>query len=274
MVTGHRAIEISSDRMSDGYLQLNICGIQKTEGRECAAYRPQGRMDYHILYLTSGRCIVTKDGENIDIACGHIILFRPHEPQFYKFPAGEKVVSCYLHFTGTGCDEILKRCGLDRSVTFVGQSDSLERAFLNLISEYTLKKPLSSEVCAGILLQFLAYAGRLSLSGEHTVYHEGRIEKICRQMHRDIGKNFTVSHYAKECRLSESRFSHAFKEQTGISPKQYLIKIKIENACMLLENHGYTVSEAAQAVGIDDLNYFSRLIRLYTGHTPGWFRKL
>ena len=267
-------MEISSDRTSDKYLELNICGIQKTAGRECAAFRPNGRLDYHILYLTDGCCVVTRNGAESKIAGGNMILFRPHEPQFYKFPAGENVISHYLHFTGVGCDKLLEQCGLDSPVTYIGKSESLERIFSRLISEYILKRPLASEVCAGILQQFLACAGRRALLGECNVYPEGRIEKICRQMHRDISDNYPISYYAAVCNMSESRFSHAFKEQTGVSPKQYLIKIKIDSACSLLENQGFTIAQAAQAVGIDDLNYFSRLIRLHTGHTPGWFRRL
>ena len=203
-------MEISSNIASDEYLCLNTCGIQITNGKECRAFRPDGRRDYHILYLTSGCCTVERGGKPTEIDSYNMILFRPGEPQFYKFPKNKNIVSLFLHFSGKGCDEILEQCGLDKPVTHIGH---------------------------------------------------------------DIIMNLPVSHYAKQCCLSESRFSHAFKEQTGLSPKQYMIKAKVETACSLLEYQGYSIPDAARAVGIEDLNYFSRLIRAHTNHTPGWFRK-
>ncbi len=272
-LTGDRAIEITSNRVSDEYLQLNCCGIQQNKGKLRAACRPEGRLDYHILYIKEGRCTITRDDKDMVINEGNIILYRPHEPQFYRFSAGENAVSYYLHFSGYGCEDILKKIGLSRPINYVGKSDALERIFLRLTSEYMLKKPLSIEMCTGLLIQFLSCASRLSLTGQRSVNYDTSIERICSQMHRDAGKNYSIAHYAQDCSLSISRFSHLFKEQTGVSPKQYLTKIKVSRACLLLENHGYTIEEAAQAVGIDDKNYFSRLIRQHTGHTPGWYRK-
>lgn len=266
-------MEISSNIASDEYLCLNTCGIQITNGKECRAFRPDGRRDYHILYLTSGCCIVERGGKPTEIDSYNMILFRPGEPQFYKFPKNENIVSLFLHFSGKGCDEILEQCGLDKPVTHIGQNDKLERIFSKLVSEHVLKNPLCEKVCTGLLIQYLAYAGRMAAAGNQGYYPENAIEKICCQMRHDIIMNLPVSHYAKQCCLSESRFSHAFKEQTGLSPKQYMIKAKVETACSLLEYQGYSIPDAARAVGIEDLNYFSRLIRAHTNHTPGWFRK-
>ncbi len=266
-------MEITSNRVSEDYLHLNCCGIQENRGKLSAAYRPEGRLDYHILYIKEGRCTVTRDDKDTVINKGNIILYRPSEPQFYSFAAGENVTSYYLHFSGYGCDDILEKCGLCKPISYIWKSDSMERIFLRMTSEYMLKKPLYTEMCTGLLLQFLSCVGRSIIREQRSVNYDGNIERICNQMHKDIGKNYTVAHYAQDCSLSMSRFSHLFKEQTGVSPKQYLTRIKVSRACILLENHGYTIDEASQAVGIEDKNYFSRLIKMYTGHAPGFFRK-
>ena len=267
-------MEFSSDRISDKYLELNICGVQRTFGKEREACRPNGRLDYHILYLAEGSCILTRNGVRQRVACGNMILFYPHEPQFYKYPAGENVTSLFMHFCGTGGAEVLEQCKLDKPVVYIGKSERLENIFSKLVNEYILKKPLFSAVCAGLIIQFLAEAGRRAMSGEQKIYPEGRIEQICSIMHKNLRENHPVSYYAALCNLSESRFLHLFKEQTGHSPKQYIIKMKVESACSLLKYHGCTVREAAESVGIDDLNYFSRLIRSHTGYSPGRLRRM
>lgn len=267
-------MEFSSDRISDKYLELNICGIQQTYGKEREARRPAGRLDYHILYIIEGSCILTRAGVQQKVAPGNIILFHPHEPQFYKYPAGENVTSLFIHFSGTGCKELLEQCGLFEPVMYIGKSERLKSIFSKLVNEYMLKKHLFSAVCTGLTIQFLAEAGRRVINGDKKIYPEGRIEQICRIMQSNLRENHPVSYYASLCNLSESRFWHLFKEQTGHSPKQYIIKTKVESACSLLEYHGCTIREAAQAVGIEDLNYFSRLIRTHTGYAPGRFRLL
>jgi len=70
------------------------------------------------------------------------------------------------------------------------------------------------------------------------------------------------------CHLSEGRFAHVFKESTGMSPKQYMLHIKTELACRLLATTDLSVGEVAREVGIEDPNYFCRLMKKQTGHTP------
>ena len=68
------------------------------------------------------------------------------------------------------------------------------------------------------------------------------------------------------------RFSHAFKESVGVSPKRYMLEIKVAVARDLLRHTDLDISEVALKVGIEDANYFTKLIKRYTGHTPSYFR--
>ena len=59
-----------------------------------------------------------------------------------------------------------------------------------------------------------------------------------------------------------------FKKANGCSIKQYITRIRINNAESLLSTGGYTVSEAASRSGFDDLFYFSKVFRNSKGYAP------
>lgn len=64
-----------------------------------------------------------------------------------------------------------------------------------------------------------------------------------------------------------TRFFTLFKEHTGLSPKDYLIRFRIAQAQKLLAS-GMSVKETATAVGFSDPAFFSRTFRQQTGKSP------
>lgn len=82
-----------------------------------------------------------------------------------------------------------------------------------------------------------------------------------------------LSEVAKMCLMSESGFRKRFHEYVGCSPAQYRLNLRIEQAKRLLPSESATVSDVAIAVGIEDVNYFSRLFRKKTGLTPSQYKR-
>ena len=93
------------------------------------------------------------------------------------------------------------------------------------------------------------------------------------QMYREIPTTNKIEDYALLCNLSESRFSHLFKEICGISPLEYIQSLRLKKATELLENTDMSVAKIAEAVGIADQNYFSRFFKSKTGVSPRRYRE-
>jgi YesN/AraC family two-component response regulator len=74
--------------------------------------------------------------------------------------------------------------------------------------------------------------------------------------------------------LSPVYISKIFKEETGESPINYLIKIRLEKAkeILLNENSG-SIKSIANHVGYDDVYHFSKLFKKYYGISPLYFKK-
>ena len=54
---------------------------------------------------------------------------------------------------------------------------------------------------------------------------------------------------------------------------EYRNRLRMQKASELLKSGKHTVSEAAEAVGIQDIKYFSKLFKRYTGFNPSFIRK-
>ena len=91
-----------------------------------------------------------------------------------------------------------------------------------------------------------------------------------------IEQNYTEPMTAKEIAdassLSESYFRNVFKEVTGLSPLDYLNRLRVAKALEYLQSENMSVTEAASLVGIPDPNYFTRIFKKIMGHTPRYYK--
>jgi len=85
----------------------------------------------------------------------------------------------------------------------------------------------------------------------------------------------TVKDIAEHVNLSQSRLYRIFLQHIFISPRQYLAEYRVGEGRNMLEKRIGSVKEIAQAVGINDALYFSKLFKQLTGKSPtGYVREL
>jgi len=72
---------------------------------------------------------------------------------------------------------------------------------------------------------------------------------------------------------SRSRTFELFKSQTGLTPKDYLVRVRVEKAEELLRQTRRSIIDIAHSVGFNSSQYFSTVFRRYTGQTPAEFRQ-
>lgn len=83
----------------------------------------------------------------------------------------------------------------------------------------------------------------------------------------------SIEQVARECHLSEYHFFRLFKAVMGISPHQYLIQKRIENARSLLLNKTHSVSDVAFLCGFADVFSFSKAFKKHAGIPPSLLLK-
>jgi AraC family transcriptional regulator of arabinose operon len=83
-----------------------------------------------------------------------------------------------------------------------------------------------------------------------------------------------LSEVAARLNLSTSRFRHLFKEELGISPKHYVMLVRLRWAKQLLENSWLEVKEVAAVIGANDVSHFVRTYKAMFRQTPSQTRAL
>ena len=101
----------------------------------------------------------------------------------------------------------------------------------------------------------------------------GNLDKTLEYMSRNLHKPLKLADLATYAHMSKSHFSRSFKEQTGFSPIDYFINLKVQHAAMLLRFTDKPVREIGAAVGYKDPYYFSRIFKKVVGLAPAAFRQ-
>ena len=87
-------------------------------------------------------------------------------------------------------------------------------------------------------------------------------------------ENIKLKDIAEKAYMSPKYFSNLFKKKTGETLTGFLLKIKIEKACIMLENTNMSIVEIMEYIGYKDTKYFYSIFAEATGETPGQYRKL
>ena len=73
--------------------------------------------------------------------------------------------------------------------------------------------------------------------------------------------------------MNENYFSDYFRKCTKMTFKQYQTDLRIRYSKQMLLDKQYTMEDIAEAVGYNDVKYFSRVFKQVSGISPGEYRK-
>lgn len=86
-------------------------------------------------------------------------------------------------------------------------------------------------------------------------------------------RKLTLDIIANEIHSSLYYLHHVFKSFAGVTPLDYLTKIRIDKAKELLTSSSYNIAQIARYVGISNTPYFSVVFKKITQETPSFYRK-
>lgn len=261
-------------------LVVGSCGTYRLMTHpKLPTYRPRGRIDYQLLYVSAGIAHFHFENEKNEtiVSAGNMVLYRPKEFQKYEYYGTDKTEVYWIHFTGNNVKNILRSYGIsdDMRVFYVGTSLEYTRIFKRAISELQRCQTDYQEVLVLLLRQLLIAIHRQvtrerKLSNE---YLDTEMDIAAQYFNDNYNTDIRIEDYAAQRGMSVSWFIRNFKQYTGSTPMQYIVSIRITNAQMLLEGTTYTISEIGRIVGYDNPLYFSRLFHKQKGFSPSEYRK-
>ena len=99
------------------------------------------------------------------------------------------------------------------------------------------------------------------------------IQKGIDYMEKNPEQRLTIPQVAELCNISESYFRRLFKSYAGVSPVEYRMHTKIEQAKKYLLYDNLTTEEIAELLGFTDASYFCRQFYKRTGMTPFAYKR-
>ncbi len=100
------------------------------------------------------------------------------------------------------------------------------------------------------------------------------VNRIINYLNENYEHKISLEQIAHNIYLSPVYISKIFKEETGESPINYLIKIRLDKAKdILLNSNCGSIKSIANQVGYDDVYHFSKLFKKYYGVSPLYYKK-
>ena len=231
---------------------------------------------YPFVYITAGRGVFdSAPSGQVAVEAGSVFLVFPHVWHRYRPEPETGWDEHWIECEGNLLDAAVARAKITSAspVMRVGHDDALLRCFLNIAD--TIKQG-DAGFEAIIAMRSLEIVARiLSLMKISRSSGVTTPERLIRQsqmkMREHLGTAIDFQQLAKQLGMSYSTFRRIFKKETGRSPGEYFIQMKMNRARQLLLADK-SIQEVADLLGFESVYYFSRLFKSRTGMSPGMVR--
>lgn len=220
---------------------------------ECApghSFGPSVRKYTLIHYVKKGKGTLEKNGKCYQVRSGEAFLILPEEVTLYYADEVDPWEYQWIAFDGV-LSEKFKELPAVFSLSSIWTQRMLATAGADM-REYKI---------AALLFQM--YAELFAASQSKKMYVE-QVQDYIRALYM---QDLQVEEIAKSINLDRRYLSRIFKEKTGFSLKEYMIEVRMDEACQRLKN-GETVSSTAQICGYTDVCNFSKMFKRKFGCSP------
>jgi AraC family transcriptional regulator len=102
--------------------------------------------------------------------------------------------------------------------------------------------------------------------------HSNILNQIIERIEANPLEQFDLAALAAETGYSYTRFIHAFRARTGLSPYRYIMRLRLSRAKRLMRNRSLTLLEVALESGFASHAHFTHVFRQHVGCAPSRFR--
>jgi AraC family transcriptional regulator of arabinose operon len=262
--------------------RMNIGKLQVQAFDSTAKRRRPNRKHHHnffeMLYILEGSTKIKVRRGRYHAKVGDLVVYYPGEDHLEHVQPGRWSYVC-LRFPeprlGAGLAFPDKR--VLPPVVSLPWPDRFQKLFEMMMFDLKAQDSWTDIMSKAYLVQFAVLLRRAlrEFRGGRTdpaSQRSSRIEKAIDMIHDSLTGDLSLKELAHKAFMSESSFSHLFKDLTGIPPKKYATRVRIARAKEMLETTELTVKEIAAELGYDDPHYFSRIFKKTAGKPPSAFR--
>ncbi|HLA42747.1 MAG TPA: AraC family transcriptional regulator [Aggregatilineales bacterium] len=240
--------------------------------------RPEGAEQHILIFCVEGSGWYQIGDQIYTIEKYEALLIPRGQPHIYGASSSVPWSIHWVHFTGTEADLFVYHMPQgEYTLPIAPRCASLienlfEECYESFIGGFVLYRLI---YCTQVLHHLLGQAffnnDFFSPTQRSSSFHS--LHSTLTFLHQNINQNLKLSDMADHAGLSISHFSFLFKQQTGYSPMDYFIHLKMQRASAMLSLTDQTIHEIAFEIGYDDPYYFSRLFKKVMGVSPRHYRE-
>ncbi|MDF2669802.1 MAG: hypothetical protein K0R67_2108 [Paenibacillus sp.] len=252
------------------------------ESYEYKANRPAGTRDYLITFTLGGCGCYRIDNQSRLCKRGDVMLLTPGTPHHYATSEQSDGLWDFVwcHFLPPtdwqpflALPETLPgliHVPIVNEVYFARLLHAFHRIIQDQLHGDLLHERLAYLALEEIVL-LLAHQSGKEQQGSTAV--DPRVEEVRRLLLLNMQDQHTIPLLAERVRLSPSRLAHLFKEQTGYSIMEMLLRIRLRHGARQLQYTSRPISEVAEDVGFQSPFYFTKQFTAAYGMSPSAYRK-
>ena len=249
--------------------KVKFHSIQKDKGVDYAMliYCTDGKGTYHIYDKT------------YQIEKNQYVLIPPYVPYSFEANMDDPWTIYWIHFRGKLMNSFLSPNPSPQTILSDEYSRQQQRIRLfeetyNSFAMGYIKEYLAySSMCLYLLLSTFVFQDQFRHIGIPNHRELSFPMRVVYYMQEHIENNLSLQDLAQHFNYSESHLSFLFQKETGISPINYFIRLKIQKACQYIELTSMKLSEIAIRLGFEEPAYFSRVFTKIIGMSPSTYRE-
>ncbi len=240
-----------------------------------------------LIYVLSSSCIYHINNHDYVAKKGDIIICNPGISHGRTLYEGQEVSEFHLGVNDIQIKNLPKNCLIAPHITPVIQLAKYESDFFKCYTEILrhqeknepgfdlLLKCLVMKMLVMVLKETYFKQHPQAANGfEFETYDKTTIvNTIVDYMDENYMHTISLDKISRNLYLSPVYISKIFKEETGESPINHLIKVRLAKAREILQQSSLSIKEVAKSVGYEDPYYFSKLFKKYYGTSPLKFKQ-
>lgn len=151
----------------------------------------------------------------------------------------------------------------------------IQSIFETIYDELYYEKEGAEEVCHYLTQALISMLFRMCKQATTTKKENKQKlgERIKKYIDQNYNEQITLTSISTSLNISSDYMSHVFKETTGYSPIQYIMRRRIGEAQTLLITTKYSITMIATMVGYDNSSYFNKIFNKNVGMSPKRYRE-
>jgi AraC-like DNA-binding protein len=264
----------STDNLTGLDLIVYQCGIENC--KPLHSFGPAVRDHFLIHYILEGSGTFYVNGVSYKLSKNQGFLILPDIITYYEADAENPWIYAWVGFRGIKAESYLNAANLtkDKLIFQYTKGDFIKECFEDMINAIKMQYGRDLRL-KGLLSLFLSELIECSSKAtEGTNQKEIYLKKTFQYIESNYSRDISISEIAQNINLNKNYFSNFFKENTGKTPQEYLIRYRMDKACELMKNPLLSISDISRSVGYSDPLGFSKIFKSVKGSSPKKYREL